>query len=460
MQPPKPELQKRVDAWKAGKKRWAPKLDREGSEGSSVSGKREVDERRDQGEAEGKRKFIDNRERDRAGKPNRWRTGNNELVEQLRDAQARLAAADDVKEAAKKEEAAKKRQEEKDQLAADHDLEDERVRRATYVEGEIFNLREWNIKHPVLFFIFFVLLLPSVYALNVLFKYFAAKSFLYIFFSALCLLIGFRLPTLVLFFSDAETVRRTLFSHYTIESLTFLRVERMPVSDSDSDPESSDHEGSVDSGAPLEKKVRDVRADLVALGKLKHLNPLIATCEYVRYSTIFRFPVRTTLYLSTELLTQLVVIANNSLNIGDDVAWDKLCNTAKNLHSVNIDRYEILQGKFVYENTILASHLFRRIMQHSIIDVNFPPARKLGALLPTVTVSVKSSSQKLDHSRPAHELPPSGHQLRPSANRLLLQLEPLLSGMLCLALTLLIPLPVLRAWVNVLPWSLLGLNSL
>jgi hypothetical protein len=120
----------------------------------------------------------------------------------------------------------------------------------------------------------------------------------------------------------------------------------------------------------------DARADVMALGKLKHKQS-IGSVEYTKeigFIPVIQRQINETtiLQVSFETLAQLATPSNMSLNSTVDTAWERINHTARILHSVNNDKLlPVFNVNAVQDSVILAYGVARKMHQERE-NVNFP----------------------------------------------------------------------------------------
>jgi hypothetical protein len=120
----------------------------------------------------------------------------------------------------------------------------------------------------------------------------------------------------------------------------------------------------------------DARADVMALGKLKHKQS-IGSVEYTKeigFIPVIQKQINETtiLQVSFETLAQLATPSNMSLNSTVDTAWERINHTARTLHSVNNDKLlPVFNVNAVQDSVILAYGVARKMHQERE-NVNFP----------------------------------------------------------------------------------------
>jgi hypothetical protein len=133
------------------------------------------------------------------------------------------------------------------------------------------------------------------------------------------------------------------------------------------------------SSVPYDDVTKDVRPDLLAKGKLLHTDPLLAyytynhserCCLCVLYYT-YVVPDWVFLYwfisrekrvlVSVELLSQLNTFSNTMPTLTEQLASDRLQYAARNICTVNLDRFDFMYGENVVANTVfLAYAIYKR----------------------------------------------------------------------------------------------------
>jgi hypothetical protein len=107
----------------------------------------------------------------------------------------------------------------------------------------------------------------------------------------------------------------------------------------------------------------DMRADSLSLGQLKHDDALLCWVEYdyseqqglidrVWYLLGLVKSCRSSRLVSAELLTQIMTLSNTDVRLSDDQVWERLTQSARNCHSVNISRDHIFFGDVVHSDTV------------------------------------------------------------------------------------------------------------
>jgi hypothetical protein len=136
----------------------------------------------------------------------------------------------------------------------------------------------------------------------------------------------------------------------------------------------------------------DVRADAIALGEMKHVEPTLAEFTYNNpfqgFTWLFnglgwasRCSWRhDTILISLEMLAQLSVAENMELDADDTIVWERVKYKAKCMHSVNIDRYIALYEDSIVQNTcIVALALHRHQVQKRSVHPFPAPLPSAGA---------------------------------------------------------------------------------
>ncbi len=123
---------------------------------------------------------------------------------------------------------------------------------------------------------------------------------------------------------------------------------------------------------------KDMRADSLALGKLKH-EAAVAEVVYYKRMTPVWVPyvltrwVKTDMRCSYELLAQMTVLKNFSLISGENVNWERTNYALERFHSVNIDKYDFI-GHDILQGTSLVLRGLRDKKLEDLEFVDFPRA--------------------------------------------------------------------------------------
>jgi len=102
----------------------------------------------------------------------------------------------------------------------------------------------------------------------------------------------------------------------------------------------------------------DLRADTIALQELKHSGCIaeVTFQQRDRWMLLFwKTTHSTTLTVSIELLSQIVVARNLSLNSTDEIVWERINHMANSFSTVNLNRYEGVVGNHVVQDTVLVA---------------------------------------------------------------------------------------------------------
>jgi hypothetical protein len=120
---------------------------------------------------------------------------------------------------------------------------------------------------------------------------------------------------------------------------------------------------------PINDQEPDLRPDALGLGKLKH------SAKYLRVEVtcLHRFfPVLTKrmCVISLELLAQCLVGKNFDYDMTDEDMVKKLTYFMNSLHSVNFDRYRVLAGQNIQQDTKQVAFFYAKSMQQSNANLN------------------------------------------------------------------------------------------
>jgi len=113
----------------------------------------------------------------------------------------------------------------------------------------------------------------------------------------------------------------------------------------------------------------DLRPDAVSLGKMKHGS----LCQMVTITHLHRFlpvMVKRSCVVSLEMLTQVMIAKNFDYDMTDEDVVKKMTYFLNSLHSVNFDRYRVLRGSNVVQDTKQVAFFFAKSMQQSNADLN------------------------------------------------------------------------------------------
>jgi uncharacterized membrane protein YqaE (UPF0057 family) len=114
----------------------------------------------------------------------------------------------------------------------------------------------------------------------------------------------------------------------------------------------------------------DARADILALGEIKHPEPLLQHVMYEN-STLFEAS-QTILTVSLELLTQISTSINLDLSYTEELVWQHIRHSANHFQSVNIDRYQVLNNVMIVQDTCLVAYGLWKHMQQERSHLLFP----------------------------------------------------------------------------------------
>jgi len=113
------------------------------------------------------------------------------------------------------------------------------------------------------------------------------------------------------------------------------------------------------------------RSDNVSLSELKHAS-VIALVKYVWYDDDGKEHERDC-KVDLELLSQVATPNNMRLTAKEDIVWEKLCYTAQNVQTVDIDRLHVLKGDFIHQDTcLLALDMWRSMVGLRSAHHSFP----------------------------------------------------------------------------------------
>lgn len=126
----------------------------------------------------------------------------------------------------------------------------------------------------------------------------------------------------------------------------------------------------------------DKRSDVMSLGELKHNEPVIAVFLYHRVEIKWFGPIpylyekKKKLHCSVELYTQLSNPQNIAISMSDDIVGKRIEYATKQTHSLNIDRYEMAEGRkqTIYQNTGLLVYAKFKELQERLQVCPFPRA--------------------------------------------------------------------------------------
>jgi hypothetical protein len=124
----------------------------------------------------------------------------------------------------------------------------------------------------------------------------------------------------------------------------------------------------------LNDRHQDLRADSIALGKLKHSDAVYAEVEYRGWSHWFMAARVRTLTISIEIFVQICTGNNLLLNATESVVYARLVQSANSLHSVNVSRYRSVSGQTVVQDTALVALGLWHQMKMLRDDLPFPAA--------------------------------------------------------------------------------------
>lgn len=121
----------------------------------------------------------------------------------------------------------------------------------------------------------------------------------------------------------------------------------------------------------------DLRADVISLGKLKHLNPLRVKCFYsvqAKYGFQWYWTERrkADLEVSLELICQISTSVNLSLSSEEKLVWQRIEQFANHYQNINLDRYEILENKYVVQDSCLVAYGLWRWLLYERRHALFP----------------------------------------------------------------------------------------
>jgi len=112
-------------------------------------------------------------------------------------------------------------------------------------------------------------------------------------------------------------------------------------------------------------------------------------------------PKVTMMLLSVELVTQISHMGNISLELDDAVAWKRLCNSAKSIGLVNIDRYSIfnMTSAHIQQNSATFAFFLHKVNKYESTSLDFPRPLPQDGASSMVTDWVKLLYPKYDPSK-------------------------------------------------------------
>lgn len=127
----------------------------------------------------------------------------------------------------------------------------------------------------------------------------------------------------------------------------------------------------------VETMSKDQRAEAIALGKMKYLDPLLAEFEYLRQSK-FSFKKRKAkartrlMVVSLEVISQIAHAANIRMGMSDHDIYLRLQRAAETLNVVNLDRYGYLDSSAVVVDSIMVAYSYYKDLKRRIKKSRFP----------------------------------------------------------------------------------------
>lgn len=100
----------------------------------------------------------------------------------------------------------------------------------------------------------------------------------------------------------------------------------------------------------------DMRADVLALGKLKHSNPQNSRVLYQKQT--FLWSKQIVLKPSLEIVAQIATSVNLSLSAEAALVWQRLEHYANHYQSTNVDRYDVYELQFSVQDSCLLAYGF------------------------------------------------------------------------------------------------------
>lgn len=136
--------------------------------------------------------------------------------------------------------------------------------------------------------------------------------------------------------------------------------------------------------------IADLRPDAISVGKMRHTDPKLwrlavkickPNCELLSWLTFGTFGYkRVERVISVEVASQIMTFAGTNPHLEFQELSKKLHIYAATLHSVNVDRYNIVEGTDVYQNTLefCLLRVCKNRLRHGMMK-NFPwaPVQKL-----------------------------------------------------------------------------------
>lgn len=123
----------------------------------------------------------------------------------------------------------------------------------------------------------------------------------------------------------------------------------------------------------------DLRPDSLALAKLKHQDPILASVEYeldpARGRPYFerkQMHRKITLHISVELFCQLLTPVNFSLTSDDATTWQRMSYQTSNYQNANISRYLAMEKRFIMNDTLLVAYAYSQYYKEQRSGCYFP----------------------------------------------------------------------------------------
>jgi len=107
-----------------------------------------------------------------------------------------------------------------------------------------------------------------------------------------------------------------------------------------------------------QREFPDLRPDVLSFGELKHKDPLLARVVIVRNWRRFYDRYSKTQLVSLELLAQLMTPKTAPLDSDPATVWKRMNFSAASFHSVNVDRYSVLDRDYVVQNTVKMAYIY------------------------------------------------------------------------------------------------------
>jgi hypothetical protein len=118
---------------------------------------------------------------------------------------------------------------------------------------------------------------------------------------------------------------------------------------------------------------RDMRAEAIALGKLKYNDPILAEFKYSMHEKRKCIQFDSSYIISSlEVVGQIAHAANIRQGMTDHEIFQRLQRSAETLNAVNIDRYDFLGVENVVVNSVIVAYAFYKNIKYRLKRSRFP----------------------------------------------------------------------------------------